>query len=124
MAGYEADDWYWNPRGNVKPPEELLKLVFPFVDFELERLEAMEEMKHVTALCTLRYFKYLRMVVLQDAAAMLVLHPERRDHGLWSMPVFRTTLFKVQLVVFVELFFYFTCLTISSLVVGRSMLRP
>ena len=42
----------------------------------------------------LMFLKYLRKVILQDAAAMLLKHPERGDHCYFKMPCFQGTQFE------------------------------
>jgi hypothetical protein len=41
-----------------------------------------------TAYEFLKLMKLLAVVFLQDAAAMWVLHPERKEHPIFKMPVF------------------------------------
>ena len=54
-----------------------------------------------TATCTLRLWLKLCSIILQDAAEIAVLHPERfSEHHLFRMEVFCTDLFKVSLVCF------------------------
>ncbi|MGL5915851.1 MAG: hypothetical protein ACRCZG_06285, partial [Culicoidibacterales bacterium] len=53
--------------------------------------------KNMTAIHTLRFFVELNKIFLQDAAAMMVLHPERSEHALFQqMPCFHTNEFMVR----------------------------
>jgi hypothetical protein len=62
----------------------------------------------VTALAFLRLMKACARVLLQDAACMLVEHPERSDHFMFkNLRVFQSDAFKVSTVCcFFILFFY------------------
>ena len=50
-----------------------------------------------TAYEFLKLMKLLVVVFLQDAAAMCVLHPERKEHPIFKMPVFRDPEWPVSL---------------------------
>jgi hypothetical protein len=94
LAGFTTgNNMYYNPRSTVEPPESLIEET-PFFRFStaLEYVEA--KIKHDnadvwTAYEFLKLMKLLNVVFLQDAAAIWVLHPERKEHPIFSMPVFR-----------------------------------
>lgn len=103
MAGYEPDDLHWLPRGQIVPEEELQRLIFPWIEEELEKIyEVSKEDGHdrSTAVATLRLWQYLRVVIVQDAAAMFAEFPARKDHRFFRIPVFHTQEFLVSFVSF------------------------
>ena len=70
-------------------------MVWPWLDYTLAYVMADEE-EHPTAVETLKYWTFLRVILLQDVAAMLCLMPEDdpvRKHGLLEHPVFQSTAF-------------------------------
>lgn len=99
MAGFEADEGHFNPRTMVEPPEELLRMIWPWIEEELEKLGESDD-EHITAMATLRFWQYLRKVLVQDAAAMLLMHQDRSRHILWRQALFRSGEFKVSFVFF------------------------
>lgn len=102
MAGFQDADSYFVPRTNVVPPENLQKMIFPFIEEEMERLVHLfdhsngKKDEKATAMGTLKLWKDLREVILQDAAAMIVEDGKRKDHLLFRMPVFQSELFQVS----------------------------
>ncbi|CAJ1970472.1 unnamed protein product [Cylindrotheca closterium] len=104
-AGFTTSEGrYYNPRALVVPPEELEKKIFPFADRALEKVEAACKSKGSrmggyylgTARGFLEMLLRLRTIILQDAAAMKVLHPERCDGHMFfqAFPeLFRNQLF-------------------------------
>ena len=97
-----ANDMYFLKRGQVEPSEELL-LMTPFgwairILPELEVAVAMTDCAApVTALAFLRLMKACARVLVQDAACMLVEHPERSDHFMFkNLRVFQSDGFKVS----------------------------
>lgn len=109
-AGFYKDSdgqRYYNPRTEVEPPEQLQKLIFTFADEALEkvRLEYTTNAARMggnylgAARCFLEMLVRMRTIILQDAAAMKVLHPEKCDgHMFFSAfpEIFRTELFFVS----------------------------
>ena len=101
MAGFNtAMGMYFNPRTTVMPSEELLALT-PF-SFAFSACDEVEEaVKDVggsyTALSFLRFLKELAIVFLQDSAAMMALHPERKVHPVFSLNVFQSNTFEVRM---------------------------
>lgn len=97
LAGFEEDEWHFNPRVGCEPPDALKKMIWPWIEDELEKVFAAENGDdRITAVCTLRFWLNLRTVILQDAAAMFVLHPDRIEHPVFKLPVFRSPLFAVS----------------------------
>jgi hypothetical protein len=99
MAGYDPSDLHWVPRAQVVPCEALQLQVFPFIETVLEELHSAtvrDNHDRSTAVATMRLWKYLRVVVLQDAAAMLAERPERGGHRLMRLPVFKSQGFLVS----------------------------
>lgn len=102
----DCDGMYFCPRSQVKPPEELVKQIFPFADEQLERVNAAiagEESRVKSGVFLGASQAFLEMlvrqktIILQDAAAMFVLHPERASHTIFqSFPTFRSAEFVVS----------------------------
>ena len=96
-AGYQqADGLYFNPRTAIEPPEELKKLVFPWLDNARASFDAKVEsegLKRPTADAFLYFMEDLRTIILQDAAVIVELYPERASHPFFNMEVFNTELF-------------------------------
>jgi Centromere DNA-binding protein complex CBF3 subunit, domain 2 len=102
MAGYEAGQgMYYNPRSAVPVPAELSKAVFPWVEPCWERLKTYEQERDElkpTATAFLRHMSSLATVLIQDLAAMKLLHPERceNEYRLFKDdPIFNSEAFKV-----------------------------
>lgn len=101
MAGFTMDaSVHYNTRTAVEPPECLVLNVFPWVDECMRQVQTCEDSTG-SNLCTAQAFlglmSQLRIIALQDAAAMRVLHPERCDNPLFSLPVFQSDEFNVSL---------------------------
>ena len=91
---------YFNTRTTVEPPESLLKAT-PIGGWCYDSYDAVvqaaEPGKHQTAINTLAFFKELNRIFLQDAAATMVLAPDRGTHQMFlTMPVLQTDDFKVS----------------------------
>ena len=73
MAGYEIDEGYWLPRGNVTVPEDLEELLWPWIDeAEMYILGfSKRPTDKPTALEFLKFLKFMQKVFIQDVAAML-----------------------------------------------------
>lgn len=102
IAGYEQGERYFLPRSRVEPPQSLQKMIFPFIEEEFENVHAATEddgKERPTAMCTLRLWLKLRIIILQDAAELWVLYPARKDHPLFRLPVFCSSEFVVSFVV-------------------------
>lgn len=99
IAGYESDETYFNPRVSITPCEELQKLIFPWIESQLtmcvQHGEA-EDKPRTTAIATLKFWMYLRKVILQDAACMFVECPGRVDHPVFNIKVFQSRMFTVS----------------------------
>jgi hypothetical protein len=111
MAGYEPDEAYCLPRSRLQPPEDLLKQIFPFIETQLERFEHYQHIRESdasqhpgfverrdehngsTARCVLSLWRDLRV---EDAAALLVLHPDREEHRFFRHSIFRSNVFTVS----------------------------
>ena len=95
-AGYDSTcKVHVCPRSSCKPPDELRKQVFPWVDDAQEkvRISQAEGNDHRTAIKFLDLMDHLRDILLQDAAAMMVLHPFRKNHLLFQHPLFQSEVF-------------------------------
>lgn len=85
-AGFTTfDGRYFNPRALVFPPKELEKKIFPFADDASEKVKTAIKTRGSrmggdylgAAAGFLHMLLRLRTIILQDAAALKVLHPER-----------------------------------------------
>ena len=101
LAGFHSSNkCYFNTRTSVIPEEALLRKT-PIGEWcydALEQLlEADVEGQHQTAMHVLRWFCDINEIFLQDAAAMLILHPDRGEHVLFEvLPVFHSDEWKVR----------------------------
>lgn len=99
LAGFHSSNkMYYNPRTTCIPEEELLRAT-PMGAWCYEALEGVLEVsndgENQTAIHTLKFFCELNKVFLQDAASMLILHPERADHPIFhELSVFGTKEFE------------------------------
>ena len=105
MASFMQDDVHWNPRTLMEPPEDFLRMIFPFIEEELAKLVESND-NHVTAMATLKFWQYLRKVIIQDAAVMFLDHgKDRKHHVLWRLPVFKCDASKVSICLLSFVFF-------------------
>jgi hypothetical protein len=99
LAGYQgSNQMFFNTRTSVEVPA-YLKRVTPlgwvYDTYESVMKDPRSQIHH-TAPNVLRFFMKLNEVMLQDAAAMQLLHPERCSHALFqTLPVFQTKEFAV-----------------------------
>jgi hypothetical protein len=98
-AGFAGTNkFYFNTRTDVIPSDELL-VQTPMGSWVYTAFEGVQERAnggHQTALHVLRFLCELNKVLVQDAAAMLVLSPDRASHPMFEMlPVFKTEAFEV-----------------------------
>jgi hypothetical protein len=83
----------------VIPSVELQDLIWPWIDAELEKVWSIRDKENapnnagVTAASFLVFLKHLRIITIQDAAAMRILIPERNDHVIFKSSVFQSSLF-------------------------------
>jgi hypothetical protein len=86
-------------RTRVIPSVELQDLIWPWIDAELEKVWSIRDKENapnnagVTAASFLVFLKHLRIITIQDAAAMRILIPERNDHVIFKSSVFQSSLF-------------------------------
>mmetsp|Transcript_19290 Transcript_19290/g.29070 ORF Transcript_19290/g.29070 Transcript_19290/m.29070 type:complete len:185 (+) Transcript_19290:663-1217(+) len=87
LAGFLLSDMHWL-KWDIDVPDCLKKQIFPWIEEEAEKLHRYHRQPdtthHYTACCFLDYLKALRTVILQDAAAMMILHPERVMHNVFQ----------------------------------------
>ena len=101
MGGFEtAQGMHYNPRTVVTDGLNVLKQMTPFswvssclADVEIAALEGHNK---YTALCFLKIMDDLNTVLIQDAAAMAIKFPERQNHPLYHLKVFRSAEFQVR----------------------------
>ncbi len=91
----------------MEPPESLKKMLFPFIESEMENIvSAVDRDKKArpTAVCTLRLWLAFRSIILQDAAAMCLKSPSRKSHTFFKLPIFQSAAFLVSCLCLVVLF--------------------
>jgi hypothetical protein len=101
----DGDGMCFCPRTDEKPDSQTLGMVFPWVT-EAKKIVQKEIAEAddggmggrlQTALCFLEMMEYLAEVVLQDAAAMAALAPDRMRHVMFQLvPVFKSPGFLVS----------------------------
>ncbi|KAG7360183.1 centromere DNA-binding like protein [Nitzschia inconspicua] len=97
MAGWRrADQFHYNVRAEVIPPEDLRNKVFPWLEGCQEKVKTacLTGGTHPTASQFLDLMSKLSTIVIQDAAAILVSHPDRALHKLFSHPLFASKEFE------------------------------
>ncbi len=96
----DANDMYYNPRTMVEVEESLLWLT-PVGCWLFDAQAAAASANELgagkfTAMNFLAFMMTLNRAFIQDAAAMLVLHPEKIDHPLFRLEVFWSVEFSVS----------------------------
>ena len=101
LAGFtDANGMYYNLRTMVEVEESLLRLT-PVGCWLFHAQAAVASANELgagkfTAMNFLAFMMTLNRVFIQDAAAMLVLHPEKIDHPLFRLEVFWSVEFSVS----------------------------
>jgi len=100
LAGYQSkDEFYFNTRTTVKPPESLLKATpmgeWIYDAYESVCAENFHTGKGQTAVQVLMFFVTIDEIFSQDAAAMVVTTPDRFTHPMFiQLRVFQMDEFK------------------------------
>jgi hypothetical protein len=102
LAGFvHANGMHYNPRTMVEVPEELARLtpiggwaIDAFRNIELAVSE--QGLPKFTAFNVLKFLVELNKIFLQDAAAILINHPERMCNPLFRLEVFHSDEFQVS----------------------------
>ena len=103
IAGFIlANGMHYNPRTRVTVSETLCRCTpFGFAwdaeEFVTQRMHEGEESKF-TAVQFLRCMQQLPVVLLQDAAAIISLYPDRREHPIFRLECFQNDEFQVSAV--------------------------
>lgn len=101
LAGYHGNTkLYFNTRTAVMPPESLLRST-PMGSWIYATHDAVSKdtrsADHPTTMYVLRFFMQMNLIFVQDATAMLVLHPERIDHAIYrEFALFSSAEFEVS----------------------------
>ena len=80
---------------------ELQRMIWPWLESELEKVfegRGQVDSKSdagVTAIAFLLFLRHLRIIIIQDAAAMLLQRPERREHVYFRARIFTSEEFGV-----------------------------
>jgi hypothetical protein len=94
-AGFQkANGLHYNPRVSLIPSENLQKQIFPWLDEAKEKFYSNPLHKErPTAHHFLDFMSKLRIIILQDAAAMIAEISERAAHPIFMFAVFNTNEF-------------------------------
>ncbi len=81
---------YYLPRAAVKPPESLVRSLWPWVDewvawYEQELGEATDDRRDIAGQSFLRLLRLLRPILLQDSVLQMAEYP---SHPIWNDPIF------------------------------------
>jgi hypothetical protein len=91
LAGFKKETGsYYLERQVLSPPEELCRQVFPDVDHYWEQFTSGQLPEDIAAIGFLSMMRYLRTVMLQDAAALMDVY---KDSIIWQQPIFRSLAF-------------------------------
>lgn len=95
MGGFPKNEGYWLPRSRLQPSAVLVQMIWPWLEDTLDYVKTDPVEKHPTAVATLEYWMELRIVLLQDAAAMQALTEKQgrqgwMNHTLFEYPVFKS----------------------------------
>jgi hypothetical protein len=86
----EEKGLHWSPRQMKVPDESLQGQLWPWIEAALEAVNnaiMVDGINRYTALAYLKFMKYLRIVILQDAAVLL---NEGRKHRVFEEEIFST----------------------------------
>jgi Centromere DNA-binding protein complex CBF3 subunit, domain 2 len=86
LAGFHGNHkLYYNTRTVVEPPECLLRStpLGYIYDVQEALMNDSRSDEHPTAMFVVQFFVHMNRVFLQDATAMVVLHPERSAHPMY-----------------------------------------
>jgi hypothetical protein len=102
LGGFsEGHGMHYNPRTNVVVPDELCKLIFPWIETSKEEVlqyESETKDSKVTAHAFFHGLVMMRKIIIQDAAAIKVQYPERFSGSkLFQLELFRSQQFQVFL---------------------------
>ena len=100
LAGFHANNkFYFNTRTEVEPPEILLKntpigsWIYSAYDGVCDKSDG----RHQTAIQLLRFLIEMNKIFVQDATALLLKFPDRRQHALYDdLDVFALPEFEVS----------------------------
>jgi hypothetical protein len=100
LAGFYANNkMYFNTRTNVDVPDDLLRMT-PISEWLYNITpQVLEEAgsTHPTCLNVLKFFAFINKVFIQDAAATMILYPERATHPIFrEIPLFASTEYNVS----------------------------
>ena len=91
----EADGLHFNPRVTLIPPIELQKMICPWLDIAFKSFKSdLLSDERATARHFLEYMLRLRIIILQDAAAILSTDPPRHSHPIFQFDVFNNSMFQ------------------------------
>ncbi len=103
LAGFvSANGMHYNPRTQVEVPEELARLT-PIGQWAIDAFKKVSQavldsgLPKFTAYNVLKFFVELNRSFLQDAATMMIKHPERIINPFFRLEVFGTEEFLVSL---------------------------
>lgn len=94
LSGFQAKypERYFLRRNIIQPPDELLQMIFPWIEGWITKFESRDEsVEHdLAAIYFLKWLQFIRKVIVQDAVELMQIYPE---HPLFSYPLFANDLF-------------------------------
>ena len=101
LAGYtNANGMYYNLRTIIEVPVELQRTT-PIGEWALKARESLFTSGRAndkpTAMNFLQFITTLNIIFLQDAATILIKHPERQGHLVFQLPCLTSDIFKVSI---------------------------
>lgn len=96
IAGFEKEDGYFLPRSRCVPSDALQEMVWPWVE-TVWYYVLIDDEEHITAKSFLKFLQKLRIILLQDAAALFILCEDGRrlTHVIFETDLFQSSLFTV-----------------------------
>jgi Centromere DNA-binding protein complex CBF3 subunit, domain 2 len=118
MGGFsEGHCMHYNPQMNVEVPEELCKMIFPWIETSREEVKQYERETNITKDTAHAFFKGLTMmhrIIIQDAAAIKVQYPERFSGSkFFQLELFCSQQFQVCISPQLVVLFWLCCDCIS-----------
>jgi hypothetical protein len=92
IAGYAQGERYLLPRGHVEPPESLKRMLFPFIQSEMENIQSTVDIgtrKPGLQPCARYNWLVFCSLIVQDTAAMCLKHPSQKNHTFFKLPIFQ-----------------------------------
>jgi hypothetical protein len=87
LAGFkQSRGSYYLERQILTPPKGMMEEIFPKADHWWENYNSRQLQEDICAIRFLRMINFLRIVILQDAAVLMVIYPNSILRGILSLP--------------------------------------